>query len=115
MKTVKLFSDAIHMQFGIGKCATTSISKGKLVVSDDLIVTEDTVISTINAPASYQYLGVFKLDQLKERFMKDIIIIVKYHRRVCKLLKSALKGQDIISAISMWAIPLMRYTGGVIK
>ena len=34
-----IFSDAIHMRFGIEKCATASIiSRGKLVVSDDLVV-----------------------------------------------------------------------------
>jgi len=70
----------------------------------------------MNAPDSYKYLGVFELDQLKERLMKDIII-AKYRitKRVCKLLKSALNGQNIISAINMWAMPLMRYSGGVIK
>ena len=99
VKTVKLFSDAIHMRFGIEKCATASISRGKLVVSDDLVVTEDTVISAMNAPDSYKYLGVFELDQLKER-LKDIII-AKCRRKVCKLLKSALNGQNIISAINM--------------
>jgi len=114
VKTVKLFSDAIHMRFGIEKCATASISRGKLVVSDDLAVTEDTVIPAMNAPDSYKYLGVFELDQLKERLMKDIII-AKYRRRVRKLLKSALNGQNIIAAINMWAMPLMRYSGGVVK
>jgi len=32
VKTVKLFSDAIHMRFGIEKCSIASISKGKLVI-----------------------------------------------------------------------------------
>ena len=65
----------------------------------DLVATEDTVISAMNAPDSYKYLGVFELDQLKER-LKDIII-AKCRRKVCKLLKSALNGQNIISAINM--------------
>ena len=72
MKTVTLLSDAIHMWSGIEKCATASISRGKLVVSDDLVATEDTVISALNTPGSYKYLGVFELDQLKERLMKEI-------------------------------------------
>ena len=79
-----------------------------------LVVTEDTIISALNAPDSYKYLGIFKLDQLKERSIKDIII-AKHHRKVCKLLNSALNVQNIISAINMWAMPLMRYSGGIIK
>ena len=58
VKTVKLFGDAIHMRFGIQKCATASILTGKLVVSDDLVATEDTVIPTMNASDSYKYLGL---------------------------------------------------------
>ena len=54
VKTVKLFTDAIHIWFGIGKSATASNSRGKLVVSDDLVVTEDTAISAMNAPDSYK-------------------------------------------------------------
>ena len=46
--------------------------------------------------------------------MKDIII-AKYRKRVHKLLKSALNGQNIISEVNMWAMPLMRYSGGVIQ
>ena len=41
VNTVKLSRDTIHMWFGIEKCATASISRGKRVASDDLFATED--------------------------------------------------------------------------
>jgi len=97
VKIVKLFSDAIHMWFEM--CNSFNF-KGKLLVSDDMMVTKDTVIPAVNAPDSYKYLGVFELDQLKEKMMKDTIITT-YRRRICKLLKSTLNGQNMISAINM--------------
>ena len=114
VKTVKLFSDAIHMKFGIDKCATASLTRGKLSVCDDLAVSEDTVIPALNSFDSYKYLGVFELDQFKEKRMKEIIVS-SYRRRIRKLLKSALNGQNLILAINMWALPLIRYTAGIIK
>jgi len=86
VKTVKLFSDAIHMKFGIDKCVTASLTRGKLSVSDAIIVSEDTVIPALGDTGSHEYLGVFELDQSKEKRMKEIIISM-YHKR-----KSALNG-----------------------
>ena len=114
VKTVKLFSDAIHMKFGIDKCATASLTRGRLTVCDDLDVSEDTVIPALNVYDSYKYLGVFELDQFKEKHMKKIIIAT-YRKRIRTLLKSALNGQNLISAINKWALPLIRYTAGILK
>ena len=114
VKTVQLFSNSIHMKFGIDKCATASVTRGKLTTCDGLIVSEDTVIPALNAHNSYKYLGVFELDQLKDKFMKEIIIAT-YRKRVRRLLKSALNGRNLILAINMWALPLIRYTAGILK
>ena len=58
------------MKFGIDKCATTSLTRGKLSVFDDLAVSEDTVIPALNSFDSYKYVGVLELDQFKEKRMR---------------------------------------------
>ena len=40
------------MKFGIEKCVTAAISKGKLTVSEDLVVSEDTVPIVIGSLGS---------------------------------------------------------------
>ena len=77
-------------------------------------MSEDTVIPALNSLDSYKYLGVFELDQFKEKHMKEIIVS-SYSKRIRKLLKSALNGQNLILAIKMWALPLIHYTAGIIK
>ena len=37
----------------------------------------------------------------------------EYHRRVQKVAESTLNGQNKIQAINTWAIPILRYTGGI--
>jgi len=70
------------MKFGIDKCATASLTTGRLSVCDNLVVSEDTVIPALNDFDSYRYLGMFELDQCKEKHMKDIIICA-YCKRIC--------------------------------
>ena len=38
----------------------------------------------------------------------------KYTNRVCKILKSKLNGGNTIQAINNWAIPVIRYTAGIV-
>ena len=63
---------------------------------------------------TYKYLGVFELDQIKEKHMKEIITST-YSKRIRTLLNSALNGQNLTLAINMWALPLICYTAGIIK
>jgi len=101
---IKLFSDVIHMKFGIEKCATAL--RGKPTICGDLEVSEDTVISAMNVYDSYKYLGLFELDQFNEKH----IIIAKYCKRIWTLLKSALNGRNLISTINMYAhVILLEY------
>ena len=37
----------------------------------------------------------------------------EYHRRVRKVAESTLNGQNKIQAFNTWAIPILRYTGGI--
>ena len=61
-----------------------------------------------------KYVGLFENDQFKESLVKEIIVS-SYKERIKKLLRSALNARNLILGINMWAIPLVRYTTGLIK
>jgi len=90
------------MNFGVNKCATASLIKGKLGGCEGIVVTTDTIIPALNTLDSYKYL------------VKDLIVS-SYKKRIKKLLKSSLNARNLIVAINVWAIPLVRYTAGLIK
>jgi len=80
LSTTKLFSSSIHMNFGIDKCATTS---DKLTSCEDIAVSADTIIPSLNTYDSYKYLGVFENDKFKESLVKEIIVS-SYKKRIKK-------------------------------
>ena len=94
VSTVNQFSISIHMNFGIDKCATASLVKGKLTSSEELVVTADTIILALDNYDSYKYLGVFENDKYKEPLVKEITVST-YKKRIKKLLKSSLNFRNI--------------------
>ena len=48
LHTVKLFSSSIYMNFGLHKCATASVVRGKLIESNNVILTNDITILAMN-------------------------------------------------------------------
>jgi len=87
------------MNFGIDKCATTYIIRGKLTSCEDIAVSVDTIIPSLDTYNLYKYLGVFENDKFKESLVKEIVIL-SYIKRIKKLLKSSLNGCNLISAIN---------------
>ena len=43
------------------------------------------------------------------------MIITKYRQRTRKVLRSSLYDKNVITAINTWAIPLIRYTAGIVR
>ena len=60
LHTIKLFGSSVCMNFGLDKCATTSVVRGKLVESNHVILTKDITIPALDIFDSYKYLGMFK-------------------------------------------------------
>jgi len=60
LNVVKLFSSSICMTFGLNKCATASVVRGKLVESNDVNLDVDVTISALDVLDSYKYLGLFE-------------------------------------------------------
>ena len=109
------FSTDIAMEFGLGKCATINISKGKLGDAKSIPLPSGNQIETIDEEG-YKYLGIFETDNILHKEMKSkVSLSTEYYRRVKKVLKSQLHGQFAFRAINTWAVPVLRYGAGVIN
>jgi len=114
LNVVKLFSDSICMTFGLNKCATASVVRGKFVESNDVTLDSDVMIPALDVLDFYKYLGLFENEVIKDSKIKSVITS-NYKKKIRKVLKSALNGRNVIIAINTWAIPLIRYTAGIVR
>lgn len=107
--TVRVFSSDIGMHFGIDKCATLVLHRGKTKQSNGISLPTGKDIESLDENAGYRYLGILESDNFKNKEMKTSIT-KEYLRRVRKLLKSKLNGGNVIKAINTWAVSLLRYS-----
>ena len=66
VKTVRVFSEDIGMEFGVEKDATLVMAKGKIVKSVGIEFPDGEVIKSLQEGESYKYLGILKADKLLE-------------------------------------------------
>ena len=114
LKTVKAFSDDIGMEFGLDKCAKATFMHGKLVTSENIDISDDTIIKQLDQEGTYKYLGLNEGDgaqhsKMKEKIRKECI------RRVRSILKTELNSKNKLTAINTLAIPVVTYSFNVIN
>ena len=113
VRTVHLFSTDIRMEFGMKKCAVLILKRGKVVECDGIILPDGQVMKQMDEDR-YKYLGTLECNQVMEKEMKTIFR-KEYIRRLKLVLKSKLNGRNKILAINIWAVSLLRYSGGIIR
>jgi len=106
IQTVRTFSDDIHMEFGLDKCAKITFKRGKLTHSQNLVIDINREIEELEQGKTYKCLGIEKGEsiqhqQLKERFKQE------YNRRLGMILKSELNARNKITAIGALAVPVL--------
>ena len=109
IQTVKTFSDDIHMQFGLEKCAKIAFKTGKLVHLQNLVIDINGEIQELEQGKTYKYLRIEESEgiqhqQMKERLKQD------YSRRLRMILKSELNARNKITANGAVAVPVLRYS-----
>ena len=57
-QVVRTYSDDIHMEFVLDKCAEIVLKRGKLVQSQNLILDFNREIQDLEQGKTYQYLGI---------------------------------------------------------
>ena len=101
------------MEFGLEKCATLTIHKGKATHTEGLTLSNKNTIKWHSLEESYLYLGVQQALDVKHCQVKKQIS-VECTNRVHKILKSKLNGGNTIQAINNWVVPVIRYTAGIV-
>ena len=109
IQTVRIYSSDIGMEFGLEKCASLVMKRGKIVESDGITLPDDKMIRNLKEDERYKYLGVQELDDIKTSEMKERVS-KEYKRRVRKVLETKLNGNNIIKAINTWAVSVVRYS-----
>ena len=112
LNTARIFSIDIPMEFGFDKCAKLTITYAKVSGIEGMNLPNNN-IKELNLDETYKYLGIlqandFKLTQVIKKTLSE------YNKRVRKILKSKLNSGNIIKAINSWAVPVVRYTAGII-
>ena len=59
VQTVRIFSDDLGMKFGIDKCATLVLKRGKITKFDGISLPDRKVMKALIEGASYKYLQSF--------------------------------------------------------
>jgi hypothetical protein len=106
------FSSDIKMEFGLEKCASLKIVKGKKTHSAGISTPDGSTLQDL-ADEGYRYLGILESDRILQDSMKQQST-AEYFRRVKKLLRSSLSGKHCFQAINTWAVPVIRYGAGII-
>ena len=114
VKTVRVFSEDIGMEFGIEKCAMLVMEKGKTVKSVGLELPDGKVIKSLQERESYKYLGILEADKFLEWKMK-LNILKEYIRRLRKVLRSKLNGENFVCGVNTWAVCLLRYSAAFVS
>ena len=112
LKTVPSFSKDIGMEFGMEKCAVLVMEVGKKVECDGIVLPDDELIKEVDDDG-YKYLGVLEGACIKTREMKDLVR-KEYLRRVKLVAGSKLYGGNLVRAVNVWAVSVVRYTAGIL-
>ena len=90
----------------------TYIERGKIVQTEGIELPDGKRMREVNFDG-YKYLGVLQLDSIMDKEMRERLKS-KYTRRVKKLLRSQLNGDNVIAGMSTWAVGIIRYGARVL-
>ena len=112
VQTIRIITEDMRMEFGIDKCAVVNIVRGKTIQTEGIKLPDNKTIQDIGM-TPYKYLGILESDTIKSQEMK-IAIRKEYFSRVKAILKSKLNSGNTVKAINTWAVPVVRYSGGIV-
>ena len=113
LRLTQPFLRDIKMVFGIEKCKTLCIAKGKLEMRNFTTEDDDTM-EAMNEDDFYRYLGHVQANQIKHARMKEKLD-EDYLNRTKSILKTKLNGKITIKAINTYATPVLTFSFGIVK
>ena len=112
VQTERIVSGYIRMEFGIEKCALVYIQRGKVTRTEGIQLPDGNSIKDIDE-TGYKYLGIIEGEEIKHQEMKEKI--KKEYIKILKaILKSKLNSGNTVKAIKPSAVPVIRYSAGIV-
>ena len=107
----RVFSGDIGMSFGLEKCGRLIVNRGKAVNTNGVQLPAGRIKDIENG---YKYLGIL---QSYGNHDDEIRITARqeYRKRLRRILDTQLTCKNKMTAINTFAIPVIRYTAGVIQ
>ena len=102
------------MEFGFDKCANIVLKKGKLVYAHNLMLDMNREIQELEQGKICKHRGVAESESIQYKQMKEGMK-KEYTRRLRMILKSKLNAKNKITAVGALALPLVRYSFGIIN
>jgi hypothetical protein len=112
VNTVRIFTNDIQMKFGLQKCATLVMKRGKKIEDEGIRMPDGQLIKDLGEEP-YKYLAILEADKMKMEDMKQKVR-KEYYRRIRKVLESKLNGGNVVKAMNTWAVAAVRYTAGIL-
>ena len=115
-RTISAFSSDIGMDFGISKCTVPVLKKRKVARSERVELPEVRKLQSLKEAGGevYKYMGLLEADGIKHEVMIKRLS-KKYVRAVKKVLRSKMKGGNIMRDPNTWAGSLLRYKDEVVS
>ena len=101
------------MEFGLEKYAKITFKRGKLTQSHYLVIDTNREIQELEQGKTYKYLGIEESEDIQHQQMKERL--KQEYRRLSMILKSELNARNKITAIGALAVPVLRYSFGIIN
>ena len=113
VEVVRVFSRDIRMEFGLDKCAVLVIERGVKVRREGIELPNGKMMKEVSEEG-YRYLGVLEGASILNKEMKGMVK-GEYLRRVKLVAKSGLYAGNLIKAINVWAVSVVRYSAGILE
>ena len=110
---VESFSRDIGMTFGLDKCNTLHLKRGKAVNDGSVRLQGGGVIEHLVEGQTYTYLGMQVRDKLQNSHIKDKLR-AEYKSRLKKIWSSELNARNKVKATNTFAVPVLSYSFGII-
>lgn len=115
LKCTEKFSDDIQMKFGLDKCKTSAMVKGKWVQHEGYEMNDgEEHIKGMESKDTYKYLGYQQARGIEQTTGKKELI-AKYLKRVDLIFRSKLNAKNKSRAINTYATSVMTYGFGILK
>lgn len=114
LKILEKSTNDIKMEFGMNKCKTLHINRGKWQNEEQASTLNNEHLDNMQPNEYYKYLGILQNRKVDHTALKTQLK-EQYRKRLSKILKTELNSKNTVRAINTYAIPLLTYSFGIIK